>query len=334
MSKENNGNLNMTPQPQKRDNRVVVLLSVILVVLFAIVIAIVAITVSMKNKEIRDSAEEVLGFGKPTQSTTQYIAEGDKNIKPPSGQSGTSADTNSANPTVSEKTENNQTNSPSVPSETKPAQSTKPANGVETLNYFNTAINKVKTGASSVEQKKVENYLANSPIIPSSLQNVYKMLGGDSWLDKTLKDNSQGATTLKGGDIKAKFPVEGESYASRLQSSDIKSATCTESNGIYTITITTVADAKSPSHKHGAGHNPKALNVILPGTVNDNIPGAAKSLVGEATMSYPSSTITITVDAKTGNVLTANYDLKWTISFTKMDASIPLGTRSSYKINW
>ncbi len=210
----------------------------------------------------------------------------------------------------------------------------KPADGIQTLEYFNSAINKVKTGASSVEQKKVENYLANSPTIPSALNGIYKMLGGDSWLDKMLKDNSQGAATLKGADIKAKFPVEGESYASQLQPADVKAATCTEANGIYTITITTLPDAKSTGHKHGTGRNPKAFNVILPGTVNENIPGAAKSLVGEAAMAYPSSTITITVDAATGNVLTANYDLKWTISFTKMNASIPLGTRSNYEIKW
>lgn len=210
----------------------------------------------------------------------------------------------------------------------------KPQDGVATLEYFNTAINKVKTGATSIDQKKVENYLASSPTIPSALNGIYKMLGGDSWLDKMLKDNSQGAATLKGGDIKAKFPVEGESYASQLQPSDVKAATCTEADGIYTITITTLPDAKSSGHKHGAGHNPKALNVILPSTVNENIPGAAKGIVGEAAMAYPSSTITITVDAETGNVLTASYDLKWTISFTKMNAAIPLGTRSVYEIKW
>ncbi len=210
----------------------------------------------------------------------------------------------------------------------------KPADGIQTLEYFNSAINKVKTGAASVEQKKVENYLASSPTIPSALNGIYKMLGGDSWLDKMLKDNSQGAATLKGADIKAKFPVEGESYASQLQPADVKAATCTEANGIYTITITTLPDAKSTGHKHGTGRNPKAFNVILPGTVNSNIPGAAKGIVGEAAMAYPSSTVTITVDAATGNVLTANYDLKWTISFTKMNAAIPLGTRSNYEIKW
>lgn len=210
----------------------------------------------------------------------------------------------------------------------------KPADGVETLNYFNTAINKVKTSAKSVEQKSVTNYLAASPTVPSVLNAVYKTLGGDSWLDETLQKESQGAATYTGADIKAKFPVEGESYASKLTASDVKSATCTESNGIYTITITTVADGKSDAHKHGAGHNPKAHNVILPGTINENIPGIAKSITGNAAMNYPSSTITVTVDAATGNVLTANYDLKWTINFDKAGAIIPLGTKSVYEIKW
>lgn len=221
---------------------------------------------------------------------------------------------------------------------TKPADTAdkggKPADGVETLNYFNTAVNKVKTSAKSVNQKSVTNYLAASPTVPSVLNAVYKTLGGDKWLDETLQKESQGAATYTGADIKAKFPVEGESYSSQLTPSDVKSATCTEKDGIYTITIVTLDDAKSTSHKHGAGHNPKAHNVILPGTINENIPGIAKSITGDAAMNYPSSTIVVTVDKATGNVLTANYDLKWTINFDKAGAIIPLGTKSIYEIKW
>lgn len=210
----------------------------------------------------------------------------------------------------------------------------KPQDGAETLNYFNTVINKVKTGAKSIEQKSVTNYLAGATTIPGGIQGVYKMLGGDDWLDGMLQSNSQGAATYTGADIKAKFPVEGESYASQLTTADVSSAKCTEANGIYTITIVTLGDAKSENHQHGQGHNPKAHNVILPGVVNDNIPGAAKSMVGTASMAYPASTIVITVDAATGNVLTANYDLKWTINFDKMGIVLPFGSKSIYEIKW
>ena len=209
-----------------------------------------------------------------------------------------------------------------------------PSGKAEIVNYFNTAVNGVKTGAKTVEQKEVTNYLAGKTTISSGIQSIYKMLGGDDWLDGMLRDNSQGAATYTGADIKAKFPVEGEAYASKLTAADVSNATCTEANGVYTIKITTLGDAKSDSIKHGEGHNPKAFNVILPGVVNDNIPGVAKSMVGTASMAYPASTATITVDAATGHVLTAEYDLKWTINFDKMGIILPFGTKSVYTIKW
>ena len=209
-----------------------------------------------------------------------------------------------------------------------------PSGKAEIVSYFNTAVNGVKTGAKTVEQKEVTNYLASKTTISSGIQSIYKMLGGDEWLDGMLKDNSQGAATYTGADIKAKFPVEGEAYSSKLTAADVTSATCTESNGVYTIKVTTVADGKSDSVKHGEGHAPKAFNVILPGVVNDNIPGVAKSMVGTASMNYPSSTATITVDVATGHVLTAEYDLKWTINFDKMGIILPFGTKSVYTIKW
>ncbi len=212
--------------------------------------------------------------------------------------------------------------------------SKKPSTPAEVVAYFNTAVNKVKTSAKTVEQKSVTNYLAGQTTISSGIKSVYNMLGGDEWLDGMLKKNGQGAATYTGADIKAKFPVEGETWASKLTTNDVTSATCTENNGVYTIKIVTKADAKSDNIKHGDGHNPKAFNVILPGVVNDNIPGIAASLVGTASMNYPSSTATITVDAKTGNVLTANYDLKWTINFDKMGIILPFGTVSIYNVKW
>lgn len=214
------------------------------------------------------------------------------------------------------------------------ATSSKPSTKAEVVEYFNTAVNKIKTSAKSVKQNYVTNYLSSTPTLSSGIKSVYNMLGGDDWLDKTLKDNSTGADTYTGSDIKNKYPVEGESWASKLTAADVSSATCTESNGVYTIKITTLADSKSASVKHGQGHNPKAFNVPLPETINANIPGIATGLVGTASMNYPASTIVVTVDASTGLVKTAEYDLKWTINFDKMNVVLPLGCKSSFTINW
>ncbi len=218
--------------------------------------------------------------------------------------------------------------------ETTEAASAMPEGKEAIVEYFNTAVNKVKTDAKSVEQKHVTNYLANSPTLPSAIGGIYKMLGEDKWLDGMLVDNSQGSATYTGADIDAKFPVEGESWASKLTASDVKSAEIKEADGVYTITIVTKADAKSDSVKHGDGHNAKAFNVVLPGVVNDNIPGIAASMVGLSTMGYPMGKVVVKVDAETGNVKSADYDIQWTINFDKIGAAIPLGTKSSYVVTF
>ncbi len=198
---------------------------------------------------------------------------------------------------------------------------------------FNKAVNSVKTNAATVEQKGVTNYLAGQTET-GGLSSIYKMLGGDDWLDGMLRDNSQGAATYTGADITAKFPVEGQTWSSKLTADDVKEATRTEENGVITITIVTIADEKSDSVKIGEGHAPKAFNVVLPNVVNDNIPSAAKSLAGTASMAYPESTAKITIDAKTGNVITADYDMKWTINFDKMSVILPFGTKAEYTVKY
>ncbi|MBO5858608.1 MAG: hypothetical protein J6R20_02405, partial [Clostridia bacterium] len=149
-----------------------------------------------------------------------------------------------------------------------------------------------------------------------------------------LAKNSKGEETYTGAQIKEVFPVEGESYASQLTAADVKSATIVEKDGKWVITISTIADGKSSTVKHGQGHAPKAFNVVLPGIVNDNIPGVATSIVGTATMNYPSSTVKVTVDPATGKVLNATYDLKWTINFDEAGVIIPFTTLDEFVISY
>ncbi len=218
----------------------------------------------------------------------------------------------------------------------KPADNTnkKPSTTAEVVEYFNKAVNGVKTGAKAVKQHSIVNYLASPTKIGDGLSGIYKMLGGDDWLDGMLQSNSTGAATYTGADIKKNYPVENESWASKLTAADVKSATCTEKDGIYTIKIVTKDDAKTANVKHGQGHNPKVFSVVLPATINENIPGIAKGITGDVTMNYPSGSATITVDAATGHVLTATYDAHWTINFDKMSTSLPFATKFTYTIEW
>lgn len=220
-------------------------------------------------------------------------------------------------------------------SESTTAAAAMPQTKEEIVNYFNTAINAVKPNAKSITRKYSKITLNGTPVFPSSINNILKLLGGaEEFLSEQLAKNSKGEETYKGDQIKAVFPVEGESYSSKLTVADVKEAKIVEKDGKYIIRITTVADGKSDSIKHGQGHAPKAFNVVLPGVVNDNIPGVAAGMVGTATMNYPSSTVTVTVDPATGRVLNADYDLKWTINFDKVGVVIPFTTNDYFIINY
>ena len=205
----------------------------------------------------------------------------------------------------------------------------------EIVAAFNTAVNSVKTDAKSVKRSYSKISLNGTPVLPGVVDGILKLLGGaENFLNDQLSKNSKGEETYTGNQIKAVYPVEGESYASKLTAADVKAAKITEKDGKWVITVSTIADSKSDSIQHGQGHAPKAFNVVLPGVVNDNIPGVATSIVGLSTMNYPSSTCTVTVDPETGRALTADYDLKWTINFDKAGVVIPFTTNDYFTITY
>ncbi len=219
--------------------------------------------------------------------------------------------------------------------ETTEAANAIPQTKEEIVAAFNAAVNAVKTDAKSVKRSYSKISLNGSTTLPGAIDGILKLLGGaDKFLGDQLAKNSKGEETYTGDQIGAVYPVEGESYASKLTAADVKDAKITEKDGKWIIKVTTIADGKSDSIKHGEGHAPKAFNVVLPGVVNDNIPGVAASIVGLSTMNYPSSTCTVTVDPETGRALDADYDLKWTINFDKAGVIIPFTTNDYFTITY
>lgn len=216
----------------------------------------------------------------------------------------------------------------------------KPATKAEIVAYFNKAINGVKPSAKSVTRVSETNYRSGKITGVPSI--VDKLVGGiDSFVDGQLKKNSKGSETFSNSAaIKANFPVENESWSSKLTANDVASATCTEAGGVYTITIKTVADKASSNVHHGSGHAPKVFSVVLPSVINDQFSGGvlksvAKAFkIGTAQMEYPSGTVTVKVDAKTSRVINATYDAKWTIHLPLGDGMVvlPFGTKTIYNI--
>ena len=268
-----------------------------------------------------------------TESVTEEITEKPEDTtEADTSEDITTKEDASAEDTTKEDASETESKTEETTEEAKKAPQTKE----EIVAYFNEAVNKVKTDAKSVTKNYSKISLNGSMTLPSSINGILRLLGGaDEFVGGQLEKNSQTTPeTYTGAQIKAKYPVENESYGSKLTVADVKSATCTEKDGKYTITVTTVADAKSANIAHGQGHAPKAFNVPLPGTINENIPGVATGIVGTAAMNYPSSTAKIVVDAKTGNVISADYDIYWTINFDKAGVIIPFVTRDNYVVKF
>ena len=271
------------------------------------------------------TSEDVVTTEAPTESDTEAPEESTTEATEAPEESTTEAEESKKDDEKEDKTEKEST------TEAKKAPQTKE----EIVAYFNEASNKIKTDAKSATRNYSKIRLAGSTTLPSWVNTVARVVGGaDSFIDDQLTKNSKGSETFTGAQIKSTYPVENESYASKLTPADVQSATCKENNGKYTITIKTVSDPASQNAAHGKGHAPKAFNVPLPATINENVPGFAKNMIGgTAAMEYPSSTFTIVVDAETGHVESSTSDLYWTIHFGS-DTTLPFLTQDSWTIKY
>ncbi len=203
------------------------------------------------------------------------------------------------------------------------------------LAYFNTAINKVKPNAKTVTLEKETNSQAGGiqGSLPSSLTGLADSLISANMGDKKAEDMPAPATTVEAKN--AIFPVENESWSSKLTADDIESATVSEANGKYTITVKVKADEPSADTAHGVGHNGKAFSVIMATTIMEKA-GGAKNIIKNVQTGHKDGKIVVTVDKATGNVLTANYYFVWTLSLEALGAqlSIPFGLEKQFTIDW
>lgn len=301
--------------------------------IIALVLALCFVFAFAACKKDKDNGDTTTGEPNTSANGETVANDESTDAEPASGDESTEAETDASGNTV-------------APEETKKdnqggsSAASKPATKAEIVAYFNKAINGVKPNAKSVTRVSETNYRSGKITgVPSF---VNSLVGGiDSFVDGQLKKNSKGSETFSNSAaIKANFPVENESWSSKLTANDVASATCTEAGGVYTITIKTVADKASSNVSHGSGHAPKVFSVVLPSVINDQFSsGVLKSVaktfkIGTAQMEYPSGTVTVKVDAKTSRVINATYDAKWTIHLPLGDEMVvlPFGTKTIYNI--
>ena len=305
--------------------------------IIALVLALCFVFAFAACKKDKDNGDTTTGEPNTSANGETVANDESTDAEPASGDESTEAETDASGNTVApEETKKNNQGGNQGGSST----ASKPATKAEIVEYFNKAINGVKPNAKSVTRVSETNYRSgNITGVPSI---VDKLVGGiDSFVDGQLKKNSKGSETFSNSAaIKANFPVENESWSSKLTANDVASATCTEAGGVYTITIKTVADKASSNVHHGSGHAPKVFSVVLPSVINDQFSGGvlksvAKTFkIGTAQMEYPSGTVTVKVDAKTSRVINATYDAKWTIHLPLGDGMVvlPFGTKTIYNI--
>lgn len=305
--------------------------------IIALVLALCFVFAFAACKKDKDNGDTTTGEPNTSANGETIANDESSEAESVSGDESTEAQTDASGNTVApEETKKNNQGGNQGGSST----ASKPATKAEIVEYFNKAINGVKPSAKSVTRVSETNYRSgNITGVPSI---VDKLVGGiDSFVDGQLKKNSKGSETFSNSAaIKANFPVENESWSSKLTANDVASATCTEAGGVYTITIKTVADKASSNVSHGSGHAPKVFSVVLPSVINDQFSGGvlksvAKTFkIGTAQMEYPSGTVTVKVDAKTSRVINATYDAKWTIHLPLGDGMVvlPFGTKTIYNI--
>lgn len=305
--------------------------------IIALVLALCFVFAFAACKKDKDNGDTTTGEPNTSANGETVANDESTDAEPASGDESTEAETDASGNTVApEETKKDNQGGNQGGSST----ASKPATKAEIVAYFNKAINGVKPNAKSVTRVSETNYRSGKITgVPSF---VNSLVGGiDSFVDGQLKKNSKGSETFSNSAaIKANFPVENESWSSKLTANDVASATCTEAGGVYTITIKTVADKASSNVHHGSGHAPKVFSVVLPSVINDQFSsGVLKSVakafkIGTAQMEYPSGTVTVKVDAKTSRVINATYDVKWTIHLPLGDEMVvlPFGIKTIYNI--
>ena len=271
----------------------------------------------------------------PVETTADPFAEVDDTTAPAADDTTAAVADDTTAPAVEDTTAADDTTAVSGETTTEAANAM-PQSKEEIVAYYNTAINNAKKNSKSIHSNYMKHAVAGEITgIPSALDSIGQSLIKDNMGEDDSKKN---VTWTSAEDKNAFFPVEGETYASKLTAADVKDAKIVEKDGKWIIRITTKDDPRSEGYSHSNGHAPKAFNAVLPGIIDGYIPGIAKSLfsVGTVATAYPASTVQVTVDPATGNVISANYMLYWTlyIPLSGTDVVLPFSTENDYTINW
>ncbi len=192
------------------------------------------------------------------------------------------------------------------------ATSSAPKSAADITAYYNDAINKVISSKAGFKKtrKTIMNKLDGGAIL--KIQLVADMVNQFLGVGETQWDNEKGKQ-------------ENLSKAS-LTASDVKSATCVDKNGIYTITLALKDGSSQASASGNSDTSPLGRSGLYAGkgdkiafdyknsenfyTAINNVENTS---TGNATEQVKDAKIVITVDSKTGKIATFAASWNWSV---------------------
>lgn len=154
------------------------------------------------------------------------------------------------------------------------------------LNYFNTAVNKIKSQKVGYTKHHVMEVKGNVDGIPS-------------WLVGLVTKNKT-TTMAKGADNTDDFPVGGYNWVSKLTINDIKDITFKQNGDNYEFYIT-LGQEKNPTK--GNSSYGRIFSVIDANGAAEMVGGALKSI----SMMYHDGYAKAVINSKTGRVISAEF---------------------------
>lgn len=217
----------------------------------------------------------------------------------------------------------------------------KPSTKKEIIDYYNKAVNKVKSDAKSVVKFYDNSSNYKGIVEAGGLSKIGKML-----MDIFLKENHKRETFENTENIVKVFPVEGQK-TSNITPDIVKSATCEDKGTYYEITlIANCSDSKPDVNppKNG-GIVGKMFNILVPEDITNATESVSEKLLELKGIkySYMGGEIVARIDKATGNMTYLYTKLPMILSFAKAkaplvgtveNAAIGLQFENKWEINW
>ena len=205
----------------------------------------------------------------------------------------------------------------------------------EIVALFNDAVNQVKPNSKAIVSNYTLNTQTSDALLESKvLQNIAnKLISANMGYDKK-KANVTYSTAAEKRD---EFPVRGQSWSSHLTAADLTKATCTEKDGVYTVTLWLVPDT-TPNINPDQGHAGKAFSIITKDSIVEGAGSLGMSVIEENSikLTFKNCKITAKIDKNTGKLTDVNYFQDWTLSLTALgiDVSVSFGSEDDYTVKW